>query len=227
MTFDWSQIAYIGSPLVVPFWAAMNIVGGLVIVMWFIAPIMCKIVFHPKDTESLTLVPDYTNVMYSSFMPILSAAVFDNNGKPYDVSKILTQDFLFDEAAYKEYSRVFLPITYVLSYALQFAALAALITHTVCWHGKDIWMQWKRSLNEIRSEKQVYQAVPTSSDTDFSSRRSNSQTDQSGSAEPGLDDLMGGEDVHNRLMRRYDDVSMLWYLLTGASMLAIGIFVVE
>lgn len=42
MTFDWSQIAYIGSPLVVPFWAALNIVGGLVVVMWITAPIMCK-----------------------------------------------------------------------------------------------------------------------------------------------------------------------------------------
>lgn len=42
MTFDWSQIAYIGSPLVVPFWAALNIVGGLVVVMWIMAPIMCK-----------------------------------------------------------------------------------------------------------------------------------------------------------------------------------------
>ena len=41
MTFDWAQIAYIGSPLVTPFWAAMNIVGGLVLVMWLAAPIMC------------------------------------------------------------------------------------------------------------------------------------------------------------------------------------------
>lgn len=49
MTFDWSQIAYIGSPLVVPFWAALNIVGGLVVVMWIVAPILCKFVlgeFH-------------------------------------------------------------------------------------------------------------------------------------------------------------------------------------
>jgi hypothetical protein len=46
MTFDWSQIAYIGSPLVVPFWAAMNIIGGLVIVMWFIAPIMCTLALY-------------------------------------------------------------------------------------------------------------------------------------------------------------------------------------
>jgi len=44
-------------------------------------------------------------------MPILSSAVFDNTGHPYDVSKILTKDFLFDEVAYKNYSRVFLPIT--------------------------------------------------------------------------------------------------------------------
>ncbi|KKY27286.1 putative sexual differentiation process protein isp4 [Diplodia seriata] len=95
MTFDWSQIAYIGSPLVVPFWAALNIVGGLVVVMWFMAPIMY-----------------YMNVMYSSYMPILSAAVFDNTGKPYDVSKILTDNFLFDEKSYENYSRVFLPITY-------------------------------------------------------------------------------------------------------------------
>lgn len=42
VTFDWAQIAYIGSPLVTPFWAAMNIVGGLVVVMWLAAPIMCE-----------------------------------------------------------------------------------------------------------------------------------------------------------------------------------------
>lgn len=42
MTFDWAQIAYIGSPLLTPWWAAANVVGGLVIVMWVLAPILCK-----------------------------------------------------------------------------------------------------------------------------------------------------------------------------------------
>lgn len=42
MTFDWAQIAYIGSPLLTPWWAAANVVGGLVIVMWIVAPIMCR-----------------------------------------------------------------------------------------------------------------------------------------------------------------------------------------
>lgn len=41
MTFDWAQIAYIGSPLLTPWWAAANVVGGLVIVMWILAPILC------------------------------------------------------------------------------------------------------------------------------------------------------------------------------------------
>jgi OPT family oligopeptide transporter len=43
MTFDWAQVAYIGSPLLTPWWAAANVVGGLVIVMWIAAPIMCKL----------------------------------------------------------------------------------------------------------------------------------------------------------------------------------------
>ena len=42
ITFDWAQIAYIGSPLLTPWWAAANVVGGLILVMWVMAPIMCK-----------------------------------------------------------------------------------------------------------------------------------------------------------------------------------------
>src|SRR4051812_50111567 len=109
----------------------MNVVGGLVVVMWIAAPIAY-----------------YSNWLYSSYMPMLSAAVFDNTGNVYDVSKVLTKDFLFDREAYSQYSRVFLPITYVLSYGVQFAGLASLLTHTICWHGRDIWAQWQRSLEE-------------------------------------------------------------------------------
>ncbi|KAJ4294829.1 hypothetical protein N0V88_005063 [Collariella sp. IMI 366227] len=203
LTFDWAQVAYIGSPLLTPFWAAMNVVGGLVVVMWIAAPIAY-----------------YSNWLYSSYMPILSAAVFDNTGNVYDVSKVLTADFLFDREAYSKYSRVFLPITYVLSYGVQFAGLASLITHTVCWHGRDIWTQWKRSLEETAGEpKGTYQPV-----SEPGERRASSGLTRSSLS---IDNLMSREDVHNRLMRRYKDAPMLWYLLTFVSMTAIGIFVVE
>jgi OPT family small oligopeptide transporter len=39
--------------------------------------------------------------------------------------------------------------------------------------------------------------------------------------------MSSGEDVHNRLMRRYPDAPMIWYLTTFILMLAIGIFVCE
>jgi OPT family oligopeptide transporter len=209
LTFDWAQVAYIGSPLLTPFWAAMNVVGGLVVVMWIVAPIAY-----------------YGNWLYSSYMPILSAAVFDNTGNVYDVSKVLTKDFLFDREAYSQYSRVFLPITYVLSYAVQFAGLASLVTHTVCWHGRDIWTQCKRSLEESKGEsKGGYQ--PVSEPSKGPARASNGRRPRVTGASQSFDSLMSREDVHNRLMRRYKDAPMLWYLMTFVSMTAIGIFVVE
>ena len=213
VTFDWAQIAYIGSPLLTPFWAAMNVVGGLVLVMWIIAPIAY-----------------YNNVFFSSYMPILSSSVFDNTGNIYDVSKILTSEFLFDKTAYENYSRVFLPITYVLSYGLQFAALASLLSHTACWHGNDIWKQWKRSLKEVEGEVKTSYAplegtnegVATNPTTH--ERHVGRRLDRSDS---NMDNIISQEDVHNRLMRRYKDAPLIWYLITFVSMTAVGIFVVE
>ncbi|KAK3324637.1 OPT oligopeptide transporter protein-domain-containing protein [Cercophora scortea] len=218
VTFDWAQIAYIGSPLLTPFWAAMNVVGGLVVVMWIIAPIAY-----------------YSNWLYSSYMPILSAAVFDNTGNVYDVSKVLTKDFVFDRAAYSSYSRVFLPITYVLSYGVQFAGLASLLTHTVCWHGSDIWTQWKKSLEETKGEPKASTYAPLSGSATAAAngepgrrtpRRRGPRISLTRSASSS-ENLMNREDVHNRLMKRYKDAPMLWYLATFVSMTAIGIFVVE
>ncbi|KAF8754346.1 oligopeptide transporter [Rhizoctonia solani] len=40
LTFDWSQIAYIGSPLMVPWWAEVHVMLGFIIFYWILAPIM-------------------------------------------------------------------------------------------------------------------------------------------------------------------------------------------
>ncbi|UPK96738.1 hypothetical protein LCI18_007673 [Fusarium solani-melongenae] len=211
LTFDWAQVTYVGSPLLVPFWAAMNVIGGLTIVMWIIAPILY-----------------YTNVLYSSYMPILSAAVFDNTGKVYDVSKILTPDFLFNREAYQNYSRVFLPITYVLSYGVQFAGLAALLTHTACWHGADIWRSWKKALEEAREEgKPAYQPVSNSPGAPPSRQSTDDEYRRMSTSTSNVDGLISREDIHSKLMKKYKDAPLSWYLITFLSMTAIGIFVVE
>ncbi|EFY92715.1 hypothetical protein MAC_01351 [Metarhizium acridum CQMa 102] len=214
LTFDWAQITYVGSPLLVPFWAAMNVIGGLAIVMWIIAP-----VFY------------YANVLYTSYLPILSTGVFDNTGKIYDVSKILTPEFLFDRDAYKQYSRVFLPVTYMLSYGMQFAGLAALLTHTFCWHGKDIWRTWKNSIEEARQNgKPTYRPVPEPQSHPVSSSTGSLGSEnysRFSASTSNVDNLISREDIHCRLMSRYKDAPLSWYLLTFVSMTAIGMFIVE
>lgn len=167
---------------------------------------------------------DYTNTLYSAFLPILSSSVFDDRGKVYDVSRILTSDFLFDREAYRNYSKVFLPITYVLSYGVQFAGLSALVTHTVFWHGKEIWQQTMKSVRE--DEKPGNSGYETL--RPGSRPGSNDHSSLDGSApESKYTTMMTEEDVHNRLMRRYDDAPLSWYLATFVVMLAIGIFLVE
>jgi hypothetical protein len=42
-----------------------------------------------------------------------------------------------------------------------------------------------------------------------------------------VDNLISREDIHCRLMSRYKDAPLSWYLLTFVSMTAIGIFIVE
>ena len=176
--------------------------------MWIIAPVAY-----------------YLNVFNSSYMPILSSSVYDNTGSIYNVTKILTPDFLFDKEAYHAYSRVYLPITYILSYGLQFAALASLLTHTTCWHGKDIWRQWTRSLKEVEGNtKSAYEAVPGSDGVGASATNNRRLLQRSDSH---MDNIISQEDVHNRLMRKYKDAPLSWYLITFISMTATGIFVVE
>jgi hypothetical protein len=164
--------------------------------------------------------------MDSSYMPILSSAVFDNTGSPYNVTKILTPDFFFDEAAYKDYSRVFLPMTYVLSYALQFAALPALIVHTACWYGPDIWNNSKQSFNEARIHR-IRRRRSSSNSTSLSRHASSSTFRSHRPSAPHLDNLLDGADADSLSRIVKDDVPNSWYVLTGLSMTAVGIFVVE
>ncbi len=160
-------------------------------------------------------------------MPILSSAVFDDNGKPYDVSRILTKDFHFNPEAYRNYSKVYLPITYALSYGVQFAGLSALITHTAVWHGREIWQQTVKSLAENKDVEPDYQPVSSGAGEYNSNPRDDTILRNHSNTKPKLDDSMSDSDVHNRLMQRYDDVPLLWYLVTFVAMLVIGIFVVE
>ncbi|PYH92481.1 OPT oligopeptide transporter [Aspergillus ellipticus CBS 707.79] len=120
-TFDWSQIAYNGSPLTIPFWAQANVFAG-----WFCEYAVAAPILY------------YTNTWFTAYLPLTSSDAFDNPGNQYNSSRILDNSGAIDEAKYKAYSPIFLPVTFSLGYGVGFAVLSCLITHVLLYHTKDI-----------------------------------------------------------------------------------------
>jgi hypothetical protein len=64
ITFDWSQITYIGSPLMVPWWAQVHAFAGFVVMYWLVLPILY-----------------YTNVRFPRSFPARSSHVYRYSDK--------------------------------------------------------------------------------------------------------------------------------------------------
>ncbi|KAF5313858.1 hypothetical protein D9619_013099 [Psilocybe cf. subviscida] len=131
VTFDWAQIAYIGSPLATPWWAEANIVSGFFFFYWILAPALY-----------------YSNVWYTQYLPISSRGSYDNTGKAYNVTQIINADASLNEQEYAAYSPIFLSATFAVSYGLSFASITATLTHAFLFYGKQIKTQARRALHE-------------------------------------------------------------------------------
>ncbi|RAK78892.1 oligopeptide transporter [Aspergillus fijiensis CBS 313.89] len=116
ITFDWSQISYVGSPLLIPSWAIVNVFAGLVFWIWIVA-VACY----------------YSNIWYTGHLPFQSSSVYDNTGAVYKASKVVSAatGYKLDLAKYKAYSPVYTPVTYALNmFGLSFATLSSLLVWT-------------------------------------------------------------------------------------------------
>ncbi|KAJ1035190.1 hypothetical protein NDA18_000786 [Ustilago nuda] len=121
LTFDWTQIVYLGSPLITPWWAQTNLFGGFVVGIWIAAPILY-----------------FTNMLYTAYLPILSGSSFDRFGQGYNVS-IVSQDHITLRAdAYADYSRVYISAGLVVAYFGGFALITAAVVHTALYHGRFV-----------------------------------------------------------------------------------------
>jgi OPT family oligopeptide transporter len=132
VTFDWTQITWVGSPLMVPWWAQLHIFLGFVFFYWIVTPILY-----------------YTNVWELSHFPISANTPYDRFGDLYNISRVLTKDDQFDREAYENYSPLYLSATYAMTYTLAFALSTAVIVHTLLYHGRSLINGFKR----IRVEK--------------------------------------------------------------------------
>ncbi|PWY99371.1 OPT-domain-containing protein [Testicularia cyperi] len=132
LTIDWTQISFIGSPLITPFWAECNLFAGFVIFIWIVAPIMY-----------------FTNVWNQAYLPFNSSRSWDRFGEPYNISRVIPNGSDLDQAAYESYSPLYLSTTLSLVYLTGFAMLTSVLTHTVLYHGKAL----KKGFQRVRTEE--------------------------------------------------------------------------
>ncbi|KAL2870690.1 small oligopeptide transporter, OPT family [Aspergillus lucknowensis] len=126
LTFDWAQVVFANqSPLLVPFWAGLNVMGSFALFFWLIVPLIY-----------------YTNTWYSAHLPLLNSNTFDNTGQVYDTARVMNRDGTVNVEAYRDYSPMFLPAGYAVTYGVAFANLTGIFVHTALYHGKELLEQW-------------------------------------------------------------------------------------
>lgn len=148
-TLDWAQInSFFNSPLLSPWYAHVNTLIGVVFFVWIIIPAL-----------------SFTNTWYGDYVSISQNSILDNTGKIYNTSRILTPEHTVDPAKYEAYSPLFLSPTNALNYGLNFASIAALVSHTYLFHGAEIWRRWRSTSGELDDVHmkimRKYKTVPT------------------------------------------------------------------
>ncbi|KAF9361470.1 hypothetical protein BGX34_007113 [Mortierella sp. NVP85] len=95
--------------------------------------------------------------------PILSPALFREDGTLYNKTEIMT-DMVLDQEKYLAYGPVRMDSFFALTYGVGFAGLTATVVHVVLYHGQEMVERWKsvRAENEdIHSRLvRVYPEVP-------------------------------------------------------------------
>ncbi|KAG0226580.1 hypothetical protein BGW42_003524, partial [Actinomortierella wolfii] len=144
LSFDWNTIvAYLGSPLIVPWWAIANIAVGVVFVAWIMTPIAY-----------------YTNLWNAKQMAMFGANLYRENGAPYKTLDVMT-DNVYDEDKGRAYGHLRISTFFALTYGVGFAALASLITHTILYHRHKIAAQWRASRTQAEDiHHKLMQAYP-------------------------------------------------------------------
>ncbi|KAF8934581.1 hypothetical protein BGZ47_010302 [Haplosporangium gracile] len=144
ISLDWNNIvAYLGSPLVVPWWAQVNIALGFFLIAWVMVPIAY-----------------YTNLWEAQRFPILTAKLFTVDGGKYPVLSVLENGTL-SQAGYEKAGSLRIATMFALTYGIGFAGLSAMITHTWLYHRHKLVAQWKQSRTQSEDiHHKLMQAYP-------------------------------------------------------------------
>lgn len=124
--------------------------SGFVVFFWVrlrvnYTPFIPADIFSPSSRmQIITPILYYTNVWNLSYFPMAESLPYDRFGNVYNVTRVLTADNRFNITAYEEYSPLYLPATYAVTYVLALALFTCVIVHTLLYHGRSLWNGFKR-----------------------------------------------------------------------------------
>lgn len=120
-SLDWSVIAsYLGSPLISPFFAIVNVAVGYVLLLYVLIPIAYWGV----------------NLYDAKNFPIFSSHLYNAHGNTYNVSAIVNDKFELDLPTYEKQGRIYLSVFFALSYGIGFAGIISTLTHVALFNGR-------------------------------------------------------------------------------------------
>lgn len=79
-----------------------------------------------------------------AYFPINDDNPYDRFGQYYNISRIMDSSDRFNVTAYNEYSPLYLPATFAMTYVLAFALSTCVLVHTVLYHGRSVINGMKR-----------------------------------------------------------------------------------
>ncbi|KAG0360023.1 hypothetical protein BGZ54_009734, partial [Gamsiella multidivaricata] len=147
LSFDWTSIG--GTVMYLPLSAQLCTYTGMVLNYWIIVPIMWV-----------------TNTLGTKTMgrPLTSRLFFEN-GTRFDINTVLNDDYTVNEALYDAGPQANMAPMYAIGFMTSFIALAGCCSHVVCFHGPEIWRNWKRAIGSKEEDihtkmMKVYPEVP-------------------------------------------------------------------
>ncbi|KAG8960556.1 hypothetical protein FRC00_000062 [Tulasnella sp. 408] len=92
----------------------------------------------------------YSDVWKTGHLPMSTSGAYDRFAQPYDIGRVITPDHRLNITAYEEYSPLYLPVTYAMTYLLAFMFSTALVVHTVLYYGPEALrrLRGKESAND-------------------------------------------------------------------------------
>ena len=193
-SFDWANITFRGDPLVLPAFTMFNYFFGMFMTMFMVIGIY------------------YSNVKHAAYLPIIDNGVYDNQGGPYNTSRIIDAGAIFNATKYEDYSMPYMSAGNMVGYFWFLAAYIAgesairvwyladalVITYAALFHHYEIAYGFKYAWRSFKRKFQRLTRKPVEPDDELEL------------------------DIHTRRMRKYKEAPEWWYLILLVISLVLG-----